>query len=155
MTEIYSCFVALLRRLSVDLDWRRLKTSLFAWFTDLCPCELPNCDLWPCCCLAARSEGKVFHFRVQRSVIGAYFVSDKLSFATLGELISYYQKNPRSLGVSLVEPCAQQVGYCLLFTPLANPCLIHRICFVWSGWPRLFKKQRNWNSHVSFLQFII
>lgn len=60
---------------------------------------------------AARSEGKVYHFRIQRSTIGAYFVSDKLSFATLGELISYYQKNPRSLGVLLVEPCAQQVRH--------------------------------------------
>uniref|UniRef100_A0A146YRK3 Tyrosine-protein kinase n=1 Tax=Fundulus heteroclitus TaxID=8078 RepID=A0A146YRK3_FUNHE len=58
--------------------------------------------------VSARSEGKVCHFRVQRSVIGAYFVSDKISFATLGELISYYQKNPRSLGLNLVEPCAQQ-----------------------------------------------
>ncbi|KAK7884514.1 hypothetical protein WMY93_027637 [Mugilogobius chulae] len=28
--------------------------------------------------------------------------------ATLGELISYYQKNPRSLGVQLQEPCVQQ-----------------------------------------------
>ncbi|KAJ4934015.1 hypothetical protein JOQ06_006823 [Pogonophryne albipinna] len=55
-----------------------------------------------------RSEGKVYHFRIQRSIIGAYFVSDKVSFGTLGELISYYQKNPRSLGVPLEEPCAQQ-----------------------------------------------
>ena len=61
--------------------------------------------------LSARSEGKVYHFRIQRSSIGAYFVSDKISFATLGELVSYYQKNPRSLGVVLEEPCAQQVGY--------------------------------------------
>lgn len=51
----------------------------------------------------------MFHFRIQRSSIGAYFVSDKISFATLGELISYYQKNNRSLGVLLEEPCAQQV----------------------------------------------
>ncbi|XP_069573500.1 tyrosine-protein kinase Srms isoform X2 [Brachyistius frenatus] len=58
--------------------------------------------------ISARSEGKVYHFRIQRSSIGAYFVSDKISFATLGELISYYQKNPRSLGVLLEEPCAQQ-----------------------------------------------
>ncbi|MEQ2162855.1 hypothetical protein GOODEAATRI_024232 [Goodea atripinnis] len=58
---------------------------------------------------STRSEGKVFHFRIQRSVIGAYFFSDKLSFATLGELISYYQKNPHNLGVNLVKPCAQQV----------------------------------------------
>uniref|UniRef100_A0A8C5D7E2 non-specific protein-tyrosine kinase n=1 Tax=Gouania willdenowi TaxID=441366 RepID=A0A8C5D7E2_GOUWI len=58
--------------------------------------------------ISARSEGKVYHFRIQRSVIGAYFVSDKLSFGTLGELVTYYQKNPRSLGVQLVEPCAQQ-----------------------------------------------
>lgn len=61
------------------------------------------------CLLTARSEGKVFHFRIQRSSIGAYFVSDKVSFATLGELVSYYQRNPRSLGVLLEEPCAQQV----------------------------------------------
>ncbi|XP_040917278.1 tyrosine-protein kinase Srms [Toxotes jaculatrix] len=58
--------------------------------------------------ISARSEGKVYHFRIQRSTIGAYFVSDKISFATLGELISYYQKTPRSLGVVLEEPCAQQ-----------------------------------------------
>uniref|UniRef100_A0A3Q2CJ59 non-specific protein-tyrosine kinase n=2 Tax=Cyprinodon variegatus TaxID=28743 RepID=A0A3Q2CJ59_CYPVA len=58
--------------------------------------------------ISARSEGKIFHFRIQRSVIGAYFISDKISFATLGELISHYQKNPRSLGVNLMEPCAQQ-----------------------------------------------
>ncbi|TMS00888.1 Tyrosine-protein kinase Srms, partial [Larimichthys crocea] len=58
--------------------------------------------------ISTRSEGKVYHFRIQRSTIGAYFVSDKVSFATLGELISYYQKNPRSLGVLLEEPCAQQ-----------------------------------------------
>lgn len=61
--------------------------------------------------LAARSEGKVYHFRIQRSSIGAYFVSDKISFGTLGELVSYYQRNPRSLGVLLEEPCAQQVGH--------------------------------------------
>uniref|UniRef100_A0A3Q4H572 Tyrosine-protein kinase n=1 Tax=Neolamprologus brichardi TaxID=32507 RepID=A0A3Q4H572_NEOBR len=61
-------------------------------------------------CVTARSEGKVFHFRVQRSSIGAYFISDKISFSTLGELIAYYQKNSRSLGVLLEEPCAQQVG---------------------------------------------
>ncbi|XP_037102164.1 tyrosine-protein kinase Srms isoform X2 [Syngnathus acus] len=58
--------------------------------------------------LSARSDGKVIHFRVQRSSIGAYFVSDKVSFGTLGELVSYYQKNPRSLGVLLTEPCVQQ-----------------------------------------------
>uniref|UniRef100_A0A3Q0RPM6 Tyrosine-protein kinase n=1 Tax=Amphilophus citrinellus TaxID=61819 RepID=A0A3Q0RPM6_AMPCI len=58
--------------------------------------------------ISARSEGKVFHFRIQRSSIGAYFVSDKLSFGTLGELISYYQRNPRSLGVLLEEPCSQK-----------------------------------------------
>lgn len=57
----------------------------------------------------ARNIGKVFHFRIQRSLIGAYFVSDKISFATLGELIRYYQNNSRSLGVPLDEPCAQQV----------------------------------------------
>uniref|UniRef100_A0A672HRT8 Tyrosine-protein kinase n=1 Tax=Salarias fasciatus TaxID=181472 RepID=A0A672HRT8_SALFA len=54
-----------------------------------------------------RSEGKVFHFRIQRSAIGAYFVSDKISFGTLGELVSYYQKNHRSLGVLLQEPCRE------------------------------------------------
>ncbi|XP_061638826.1 tyrosine-protein kinase Srms [Phyllopteryx taeniolatus] len=58
--------------------------------------------------ISARSDGKVLHFRIQRSSIGAYFVSDKISFGTLGELVSYYQKNPRGLGVLLVEPCAQQ-----------------------------------------------
>ncbi|KAJ0036194.1 hypothetical protein NQD34_004871 [Periophthalmus magnuspinnatus] len=58
--------------------------------------------------ISVRSEGKVFHFRIQRSVIGAYLVSEKISFATLGELISYYQKNPRSLGVLLQDPCVQQ-----------------------------------------------
>ncbi|XP_061591741.1 tyrosine-protein kinase SRK3-like [Cololabis saira] len=58
--------------------------------------------------ISVRSEGKVYHFRIQRSAIGAYFVSDKISFSTLGELISFYQKTPRSLGVQLVEPCAQQ-----------------------------------------------
>ncbi|XP_054637179.1 tyrosine-protein kinase Srms-like isoform X2 [Dunckerocampus dactyliophorus] len=58
--------------------------------------------------ISARSEGKVFHFRIQRSSIGAYFVSDKISFSTLGELVSYYQKNTRSLGVMLEEACAQQ-----------------------------------------------
>ncbi|KAG8003029.1 Tyrosine-protein kinase FRK, partial [Nibea albiflora] len=35
--------------------------------------------------ISTRSEGKVYHFRIQRSTIGAYFVSDKISFATLGE----------------------------------------------------------------------
>ncbi|XP_052338068.1 tyrosine-protein kinase Srms-like isoform X2 [Oncorhynchus keta] len=58
--------------------------------------------------ISARNDGKVFHFRIQRSLIGAYFVSVKISFATLGELIQYYQKNSRSLGVPLDEPCAQQ-----------------------------------------------
>ncbi|CAI5648917.1 unnamed protein product [Oreochromis niloticus] len=58
--------------------------------------------------ISARSEGKVSHFRIQRSSIGAYFITDKISFATLGELIAYYQKNSRSLGVLLEEPCAQQ-----------------------------------------------
>lgn len=58
--------------------------------------------------ISARSEGKLFHFRIQRSSIGAYFVSDKLSFGTLGELIGYYQNNSRSLGVKLGPPCAQQ-----------------------------------------------
>ncbi|XP_056451191.1 tyrosine-protein kinase Srms [Gadus chalcogrammus] len=58
--------------------------------------------------ISARSEGKVYHFRIQRSSIGAYFVSDKLSFGTLGELINYYQNNSRSLGVPLGLPCAQQ-----------------------------------------------
>ncbi|XP_061552144.1 tyrosine-protein kinase Srms isoform X3 [Phycodurus eques] len=62
----------------------------------------------PCAVVSARSDGKVHHFRIQRSSIGAYFVSDKISFGTLGELVSYYQKNPRSLGVQLAEPCAQQ-----------------------------------------------
>ncbi|XP_034027663.1 tyrosine-protein kinase Srms [Thalassophryne amazonica] len=58
--------------------------------------------------ISVRSEGKVYHYRIQRSIIGAYFVSDKISFATLGELISYYQKNSHNLGVLLGEPCAQQ-----------------------------------------------
>ena len=58
-----------------------------------------------------RSEAKVFHFRIQRSVIGAYFVSDKVSFATLGELIKFYQNNSKSLGVPLEQPCTQKVGF--------------------------------------------
>ncbi|KAK0140511.1 Tyrosine-protein kinase Srms [Merluccius polli] len=58
--------------------------------------------------ISVRSEGKLFHFRIQRSSIGAYFVSDKLSFGTLGELIGYYQNNSKSLGVALGQPCAQQ-----------------------------------------------
>ncbi|XP_056129564.1 tyrosine-protein kinase Srms [Lampris incognitus] len=58
--------------------------------------------------ISVRSDGKVFHFRIQRSAIGAYFISEKISFTTLGELITYYQKNSRSLGVPLDEPCAQK-----------------------------------------------
>lgn len=67
----------------------------------------------------------MFHFRIQRSSIGAYFVSDKISFATLGELISYYQRNNHSLGVLLEEPCAQQVGRhktCQPNTPDSETC---------------------------------
>lgn len=66
----------------------------------------------------------MFHFRIQRSSIGAYFVSDKISFATLGELISYYQKNNRSLGVLLEEPCAQQVRRHNARNPNATPAEI-------------------------------
>ncbi|XP_048839220.1 tyrosine-protein kinase Srms [Brienomyrus brachyistius] len=58
--------------------------------------------------ISARNEGKVFHFRIHRSTIGAYYVSDKISFATLDELVCYYQNNSKSLGVPLVLPCAQQ-----------------------------------------------
>ncbi|XP_077369766.1 tyrosine-protein kinase Srms [Festucalex cinctus] len=58
--------------------------------------------------ISARSEGKVLHFRIQRTTFGAYFVSDKICFATLGELVSHYQKNPRSFSVPLAEPCVQQ-----------------------------------------------
>ncbi|XP_060794044.1 tyrosine-protein kinase Srms isoform X2 [Neoarius graeffei] len=58
--------------------------------------------------ISARSETTVFHFRIQRSSVGAYFVSDKISFATLDELIRYYQNNPRSLGCPLDQPCVQQ-----------------------------------------------
>lgn len=58
--------------------------------------------------ISARSEGKVFHFRIQRSTIGAYLVSDKVSFGTLGDLIKYYQNNSRCLGVPLDLPCAQK-----------------------------------------------
>ncbi|XP_059396727.1 tyrosine-protein kinase SRK3-like [Carassius carassius] len=58
--------------------------------------------------ISARSENNVFHFRIQRSVIGAYFVSDKISFGTLDELIRYYQHNSRSLGCPLDQPCVQQ-----------------------------------------------
>lgn len=67
-----------------------------------------------------RNNGKVFHFRIQRSLIGAYFVSDKISFATLEELIRYYQNNSRSLGVHLDEPCAQQVGVCVYQPTLSH-----------------------------------
>uniref|UniRef100_A0A1A8L551 non-specific protein-tyrosine kinase n=2 Tax=Nothobranchius pienaari TaxID=704102 RepID=A0A1A8L551_9TELE len=55
-----------------------------------------------------RDEFAKHNPEIQRSVIGAYLVTDKISFATLGELISYYQKNPRTLGVTLLEPCVQQ-----------------------------------------------
>ncbi|TSM04907.1 Protein-tyrosine kinase 6 [Bagarius yarrelli] len=58
--------------------------------------------------ISARSETSVFHFRIHRSSVGAYFVSDKISFATLDELIRYYQNNPRSLGCPLDQPCVQQ-----------------------------------------------
>ncbi|KAF5903430.1 tyrosine-protein kinase SRK3-like, partial [Clarias magur] len=58
--------------------------------------------------ISARSETNVFHFRIQRSSVGAYFVSDKISFATLDELIRYYQNNPKILGCPLDQPCVQQ-----------------------------------------------
>uniref|UniRef100_A0A672MTD7 Tyrosine-protein kinase n=1 Tax=Sinocyclocheilus grahami TaxID=75366 RepID=A0A672MTD7_SINGR len=58
--------------------------------------------------ISARSENSVFHFRIHRSAIGAYFVSDKISFGTLDELIRYYQQNSRSLGCPLDQPCEQQ-----------------------------------------------
>ncbi|XP_029104077.1 tyrosine-protein kinase Srms [Scleropages formosus] len=58
--------------------------------------------------LSVRNESKVLHFRIQRSSIGSYYVSYKISFATLDELVGYYQKNYKSLGVPLVLPCAQQ-----------------------------------------------
>ncbi|KAK9954452.1 hypothetical protein ABG768_016516 [Culter alburnus] len=58
--------------------------------------------------ISARSENSVFHFRIHRSAIGAYFVSDKISFGTLDELIRYYQHNSRSLGCPLDQPCVQQ-----------------------------------------------
>ncbi|KAJ8016344.1 hypothetical protein DPEC_G00006240 [Dallia pectoralis] len=57
--------------------------------------------------VSARKDGQVTHFRILRSSIGAYFVSEKVSFSTLGELIRYYQNNPKTLGVTLDEPCAQ------------------------------------------------
>nr|XP_055043298.1 tyrosine-protein kinase SRK2-like isoform X2 [Misgurnus anguillicaudatus] len=58
--------------------------------------------------ISARSENRVFHFRIRRSAIGAYFVSEKISFATLDELIKYYQNNSKSLGCPLDQPCVQQ-----------------------------------------------
>ncbi|KAG5281847.1 hypothetical protein AALO_G00049450 [Alosa alosa] len=58
--------------------------------------------------ISARNEGQVYHFRIRRSAIGAYFVSDKISFATLDELIRYYQSNSKSLGCPLDQPCVQQ-----------------------------------------------
>ncbi|KAG5838593.1 hypothetical protein ANANG_G00225260 [Anguilla anguilla] len=57
--------------------------------------------------ISVRNDGKVFHFRVHRTSIGAYYVSDKVSFATLEELVRHYQTHFKSLGVPLVQPCAQ------------------------------------------------
>ncbi|XP_061113994.1 tyrosine-protein kinase Srms [Conger conger] len=57
--------------------------------------------------ISVRNEGKVFHFRVHRSSIGAYFVSDKVSFGTLEELVRHYQTHFKSLGVPLGQPCTQ------------------------------------------------
>ncbi|KAI1892837.1 hypothetical protein AGOR_G00137640 [Albula goreensis] len=57
--------------------------------------------------ISVRNEGKVFHFRIQRTSIGAYYVSDKVCFATLEELVRHYQMNYKSLGVPLGPPCAQ------------------------------------------------
>ncbi len=68
---------------------------------------LENCIL----SFTARSENSVFHFRIRRSPIGAYFVSDKISFGTLDELIRYFQQNSRSLGCPLDQPCEQQVWH--------------------------------------------
>ncbi|KAL4655351.1 tyrosine-protein kinase SRK3-like [Arapaima gigas] len=58
--------------------------------------------------LSVRNESKVLHFRIQRSSVGSYYVSDKIAFATLNELVTYYQKNYKSLGAPLVLPCTQQ-----------------------------------------------
>ncbi|XP_066558444.1 tyrosine-protein kinase Srms isoform X2 [Amia ocellicauda] len=58
--------------------------------------------------ISALKEGQVCHFRIRRTSIGAYYVSDKLQFATLKELICYYQTNWKSLGVPLSQPCKEK-----------------------------------------------
>ncbi|XP_028849491.1 tyrosine-protein kinase Srms [Denticeps clupeoides] len=58
--------------------------------------------------ISARNEGHVYHFRIHRSTIGAYCISDKISFSTLDELIRYYQNNNRILGCPLDQPCVQK-----------------------------------------------
>ena len=55
--------------------------------------------------LAIRDTEKVRHYRLRRLNVGGFFVTRRVTFETLPELVQYYEKQADGLCVNLKAPC--------------------------------------------------
>lgn len=58
--------------------------------------------------LSVRDNDSVKHYRIRRSdEDGAYFITKRVTFPKLNDLVSYYSKKPDGLWVQLMKPCVK------------------------------------------------
>lgn len=58
--------------------------------------------------LSVRDNNSVKHYRIRRSdEDGAYFITKRVTFPKLNDLVTYYSKKPDGLWVQLMKPCVK------------------------------------------------
>ena len=57
------------------------------------------------CTISIRDKEKVKHYKIQRLDAGGFFVTNRMTFETIPELIQYYKKQADGLCVNLKAPC--------------------------------------------------
>ena len=55
--------------------------------------------------LSVRDEAKVWHYRIQQSEDGEFFIKKVESFMTIIDLVTYYQHQAHGLHSKLIQPC--------------------------------------------------
>ena len=55
--------------------------------------------------LSVRDREKVKHYRIKRLENGTFFVTRRVAFETISDLVAYYQQQADGLSVNLIHPC--------------------------------------------------
>ena len=56
--------------------------------------------------LSVRVTDRVRHYRIKRLEDGTFFVTRRVTFETIVDLVTYYQQQADGLCINLITPCA-------------------------------------------------